>query len=331
MIKYVAQRLIMMVGILFGVLTITFILSRVLPGSPEALMLGARPNAEQMAAARVKLGLDQPIYVQYVRFLGDTVRGDFGKSLRTGQPVLTEIHNRVGVTLEMTTLAIIIVVLAGIPIGVLSAVHKNSWIDNIARAGAVGGVALPAFMVAMILQIVFYGGLDWLPLQGRIHSEILLDVPFPQVSGLFLVDTVLAGEWRAFQSALSHLILPTLTLAIVTLASVTRITRNMMVEVLSEDYIRTAFAYGLPRRSIYYRHALKATLIPMLTVIGLTYGYLLGGAVIVEFIFDWPGLGGFMVFSILQNDFPTVLGTTLENGGDKLVHGSGGISQPRAE
>ncbi len=311
MIKYIAHRLILMVGILFGVLTITFFLSRILPASPTNLILGDRPTAEQIQLAEEELGLNKPIYIQYGLYLGQVIRGNFGTSLRTNLPVLTEVRNRIGATLELTTLAIFIVVLVGIPLGVLSAVRQNSWIDNIVRAGAVGGVAIPAFILAMVLQIIFYGKLGWLPIQGRLHSEILLDVPFPRTTGFFLIDTLMAGEWVAFKSAVLHLILPTLTLSIVTLASVTRITRNMMVEVLSEEYIRTALAYGVPRYSIYFRHALKATLIPMMTVIGLTYGYLLGSAVVVEFVFDWPGLGGFLVFSIIQNDFPAVLGTTL--------------------
>ena len=301
----------MMVGILFGVLTIAFVLGRVLPNSPATLMLGDRPTAEQVARAEEELGLNKPILVQYALYMGQIIQGNFGESLRTHQPVLVEIRNRMGATIELTTLAIIIVVLVGVPLGVLSAVRQNSWADNLIRAGAVGGVAIPAFILAMVLQIIFYGGLNWFPIQGRIDSNILLDVPFAQVTGLFLIDTLLAGEWGAFKSALSHIFLPTLTLSIVTLATVTRITRNMMVEVLGEEFIRTAFAYGIPSRRIYFYYALKATLIPMLTVIGLTYGYLLGGAVVVEFVFDWPGLGGFLVFSIVQNDFPAVLGTTL--------------------
>jgi peptide/nickel transport system permease protein len=300
-----------MIGILLGVLTITFFLSRVLPSSPANLILGDRPTAEQVAMAEEELGLNKPLTVQFALYLGQIARGNFGNSLRTNRPVLFEIRNRMGATVELTTLAIIVVVLVGIPIGVLSAVHQNSWLDNLARAGAVAGVAMPAFMLAMILQIIFYGQLSWLPIQGRIDSIILLDVPFEKITGLFLVDTLLAGEWAAFKSVAAHLVLPVLTLSIVTLATVTRITRNMMVEVLGEEFIRTAYAYGVPRRSIYFRHALKATLIPLLTVIGLTYGYLLGGAVVVEFVFDWPGLGGFLVFSIVQNDFPAVLGTTL--------------------
>lgn len=300
-----------MVGILLGVLTITFLLSRVLPGSPAELLAGSRPTAEGIAKAREELGLDDPLIVQYARFLGDLVRGEFGVSLRTGQPVLEELSKRIGATVELTTLAIFLVVLIGVPLGVVSAVRRNTLLDNVTRAGAVAGVAIPAFMLAMILQMVFYGTLGWFPIQGRIGSEILIDSPFPRITGFYLIDTLLAGRREAFLSAVSHIVLPVLTLTIVTLASVTRITRNMMVEVLTEDYMQTVFAYGLPKRVIYYRYALKATLIPMLTVIGLTYGYLLGAAVVVEFIFDWPGLGGFLVFSIVQNDFPAVLGTTV--------------------
>jgi len=311
MIKYVVHRLILMIGILFGVLTITFFLSRVLPSSPANLILGDRPTAEQIAMAEEELGLNKPLLVQYALYMGEIFRGNFGNSLRTHKPVLVEIHDRMGATIELTSLAIVIVVLVGIPLGVLSAVRQNSWIDNLVRAGIVGGVAMPAFILAMVLQIIFYGRLNWLPIQGRLDSIMLLDVPFAQVTGFFLIDTLLAGEWGAFKNAVSHIILPTLTLSIVTLASVARITRNVMVEVLREEFIHTFFAYGVRRRIIYYRYALKATLIPMLTVIGLTYGYLLGGTVVVEFVFDWPGLGGFLVFSIVQNDFPAVLGTTL--------------------
>ena len=244
MLKYVAQRLIMMVGILIGVLTIAFVLGRVLPNSPTTLILGDRPTAEQVARAEEELGLNKPLLVQYGLYMGQIAQGNFGDSLRTHQPVLVEIRNRMGATIELTTLAIIIVVLVGVPLGVLSAVRRNSWIDNLVRAGAVGGVAIPAFILAMVLQIIFYGELKWFPIQGRIDSSILLDDPFPQVTGLFLIDTLLAGEWQAFKSALHHLVLPTLTLSIVTLATVTRITRNMMVEVLGEEFIRTAFAYA---------------------------------------------------------------------------------------
>ena len=311
MARYAVQRLLLMTGILLGVLTITFILSRVLPGSPVELMLGHRPTPELIEAANKELGLDQPLIIQYFTYVGEVVQGDFGKSLRTGRPVLEEVGKRIGATLELTTLAIIFVVLIGVPLGVISAVRQNSFLDNSLRAGTIAGMAFPAFMLAMLLQMLFYGELGWLPLQGRLDSEVLLDSTFPRLTGFFLFDTLVAGDWRALSSALQLIALPTLTLVIITLATVTRITRNMMVEVLGEEYIRTASAYGLPDRRIHYGYALRATLIPLLTVVGLTYGYMFGGAVVVEFVFDWPGLGGFMVFSISQNDFPAVMGTTL--------------------
>jgi peptide/nickel transport system permease protein len=311
MLKYAAQRLAMMVGILTGVLTITFALSRVLPGSPIVLMLGHKPTPEQIEEARIALGLDQPIVIQFWNYLSDAVQGDFGISLMSGRPVLEEVALRFGATFELTTLAVIVVVLVGIPLGIVSAVRQNSPVDHLSRTASIAGVALPFFMTGMILQMIFHGGLGWLPLQGRIGAEMLLDHPFDRVTGLYLMDTLIAGEGGAFFSALAHIALPLLTLVIASLAVVTRITRSMMIEVLGEDYIRTARAYGYSSFTIHYRHALKATLIPMLTVVGLTYGYLLGSAVVVEFVFDWPGLGGYVVGAISRNDFPAVMGVTL--------------------
>lgn len=300
-----------MAGILIGVLVITFALSRVLPGSPVELMLGHKPTPEQIEEARKSLGLDQPMVVQFWNYVADAVRGDFGVSLMTGRPVLEEVSSRLGATFELTTLAVIVVVLIGIPLGIVSAVRQNSPIDHLSRTASIAGVALPLFMTGMILQMFFHGGLGWLPLQGRIGAEILLDHPFSTVSGLYLVDTLLAADMTSFLSALVHITLPLLTLVIASLAVITRITRSMMIEVLGEDYIRTARAYGHAPAAVHYKYALKATLIPMLTVVGLTYGYLLGGSVVVEFVFDWPGLGSYVVGAISRNDFPAVMGVTL--------------------
>lgn len=311
MTRYVAQRLALMAGILLGVLVVTFVLSRVLPGSPVAMMLGHRPTPEQIAQARADLGLDRPIHEQFAFYVGDVLQGDFGVSLRTGQPVLTDVVERMTATFELTTLAVLLVVVVGIPLGVLSAVRQNSVLDHAARGFSVAGMALPLFLIAMLLQMAFYGELRWFPLQGRMNSEVLLDYPFDRVTGLYLVDTALAGQWVAFRSAVHHLVLPVTALAIASLAVVTRITRNTMIEALAQDFIRTATAYGLPRGAIYFRYALKATLIPMLTVIGLTYGFMLGGSIVIEYVFDWPGLGGYVVGAILKNDFPAVMGVTL--------------------
>jgi peptide/nickel transport system permease protein len=311
MARYVIQRLVMMVGTLFGVLALTFVLSRVLPGSPVEMMLGHRPTPEQIAAARETLGLDRPLYEQFGIYLENAVRGDLGTSLRTRQPVIHDIVDRIGATFELVTLAVLLVVVAGVPLGVTSAVRQNRPVDHAARTFSIAGAALPAFLTGMLLQMLFYGQLGWLPLQGRIGSEVLLDLPFPRVTGLYLVDTLLAGDVHAFTSAATHLVLPVLTLALASLAVVARIARNTMVEVLQEDFVRTAHAYGIPARRIHYRYALKATLIPMLTVVGLTYGYLLGGSVVVEYVFDWPGLGGYVVGAIINNDFPAVMGVTV--------------------
>jgi peptide/nickel transport system permease protein len=309
--RYVLKRMLMIVVILVGVLTVTFILSRVLPGSPVEMMLGHKPTVEQVEAAKRELGLDRPIHEQYVMYIFAVSKGDLGISLATKRPVTEDLFRRMTATFELTTLAVVLVVLVGVPIGVLSAVKQNTPVDHAARTLSMTGVALPVFLIGLLLQMLFYGNLDLFPLQGRINGEILLDYPFPAITGLYLIDTLLAGQWVAFKSALAHIALPTATLTLVSLAVVTRITRNTMVEAISEDYIRTAFAYGLPRQTIYFRYALKATMIPMMTIIGLTYGFMLGNSVITEFVFDWPGLGGYAVSAITTNDFPAIMGVTL--------------------
>lgn len=311
MLAYIMRRLLMMVGILIGVVAVTFVLSRILPGSPIELMLGHRPTPEQIEAARSSLGLDLPMYQQFYNYLVAALHGDFGTRLRTGQPVLMEIGERMAATFELTTLAVIIVIIVGIPLGVLSAVKQNSMIDHAGRSISIAGVALPVFLIGMMLQMLFYGQFGWFPLEGRINSEVMLDYPFQNTTGLYLLDSFLSGQWIALFSSLQHLVLPVLTLAIASLAVVTRITRNTMIEVLGEDYIKTALAYGIPLRKIHYRFALKATMIPMLTVIGLTYGFMLGGSVVVEYVFDWPGLGSYVVGAITRNDFPAVMGVTM--------------------
>lgn len=309
--RYILQRLILLFGTLIGVLTVTFFLTRILPGSPEAMILGQRATAEQIATVRRELGLDQPLIVQFGHFLGEIVQGDFGTSFLTSRPVLTDIGERLMATVELTTFAMLAILIIGIPIGVLSAVKQNQPIDHVVRSLSVMGVALPSFMLGMMLQMLFYGVLRWLPLQGRMSSTALLDHPFPAVTGLFLVDTLLAGDWVAFRDAAAHIVLPLTTLTLALLPLIARTTRNLMVEVLSEEYVRTNFAYGLPRRQIYFRYALKATLIPLLTVIGLTYGYMLGGAIVAEYVFDWPGIGSYVVRAIIQSDYPAAIGVTL--------------------
>ena len=310
MLKTVAQRLLMMCLILIGVMTVTFFLSRVLPGSPVELMLGAKPTAEQIAQAEEELGLNKPLIEQYFIFLSDAVRGDFGTSLITGQAVTQDVFIRATATFELVTLALLLALAVGVPLGVKAAVKKEQLLDHSVRTASVAAVAIPVFFLGLLLQVIFAGKLSLLPLQGRIDSGVLLDHPFPRITGFYLFDTLIAGEWGAFASAIRHLLLPVLTLSLASMATIIRVTRSMMIEALQEDYIRSVRAYGVPQKDIHYLYALKATLIPLLTVVGLTYGFMLGGSFIVEYVFDWPGVGGYMVQALLNNDFTAVMGVT---------------------
>ncbi len=319
MSRYLAKRLGMLLAILFGVLTITFCLTRVLPSSPVEMMLGAKPTAEQIAEATVALGLDKPMWQQYFDYIALAAQGDLGTSLRTGRPVLQDIGSHMMATVELVTVAITLAVLVGVPIGVFAAVRKNTPLDQGARALSLTGLAIPSFFLAILLQMLFYGALGWFPLQGRIDAEVLLESSFTKVTGLYLVDTLLAGDWVAFKSALYHMALPVMTLSLATFAIFVRTTRNLMIEVLSQDYVRTGHAFGLPHRRIHFFYALKATLVPLLTVVGLTYGFMLGNSVIVESVFDWPGIGRYVVDAVITNDFPAVMGVTLVLSGSYLM------------
>ena len=239
------------------------------------------------------------------------MQGDLGKSLRTGRPVLAEIGQRLAASAELVTCSLLLSLLVGVPVGVWAAQARGRSVDHVARVVSVSLVAVPVFFLGILLQMLFYGAWGLLPLQGRIDSTLALDRPITAHTGFLLLDTALAGNWALFKSALAHLALPALTLAAATLAIMIRVTRNLMAEVLQTDYIRTARAYGLPRRTLLFRFALKATLVPLLTVVGLTYGFMLGGSVIVEVVFDWPGIGGYIVDAVVGNDFPAVVGVTL--------------------
>lgn len=311
MLRYALNRVLLLLLTLVGVLVITFIISRVLPGSPVEMMLGSRPTPEQIEAARIALGLDQPIWVQFLAYMRDVLSGDFGTSLRTGQSVISDIGARFAATAELVTVGFALALALGIPLGIHSAVKPNAISDHAARSVSVIGLALPVFFLGLLFQLIFHGQLGWLPLQGRIDGDLMLDTPFNTVTGFFLIDTLLAGNLAAFGSALAHLALPILTLAAATTASVMRVTRNNMIEVMSQDHIKTVIAYGLPTEKVHYRYALRAALVPLLTVFGLIYGYMLGGSVIVEYVFDWPGIGGYAVNSVITNDFPAVTGVTL--------------------
>jgi peptide/nickel transport system permease protein len=311
MTRLLVQRLVSMLAIVLGMVALVFMLGRTLPGSPAELMLGSKPTADQLARVRAELGLDQPLPLQFARYAAQLIRGDLGASLRTGQPVAAEIKRRLAASAELVTVSLALSVLLGVPLGIWAATRRGAVVDVAVRGSAVALVAVPVFFLGILLQMLFYGTLEWLPLQGRVDGMLVQDVEAAAVTGWLLIDAALAGRHDLFESAAAHLVLPVLTLTAASLASIIRTTRNLMVEVLQADYIRTARAFGIARHHILYRLALKATLVPLLTVIGLTYGLMLGGGVVVEVVFDWPGIGGYIVESVVGNDFPAVVGVTL--------------------
>ena len=311
MTKYIGKRLAFTLLVLFGVCTITFFVARVIPGDPAAMWAGSKPTQEQLDAARRELGLDRPLLVQYLNYMANLLKGDLGVSIRTKQPVWEEVARRYGATFELVSVSILVALIIGIPLGVISAVRKDKPIDHASRVFSISGVAMPVFWLAMILQMTLHGRLGWFPLQGRVASEILIDHPITSITGFYLIDSLATGNWPAFLSTIRHLVLPVLTMSFASLAIVTRITRSSMLEVMREDYIQTATAYGVSSRTILYRYALKNALIPTITIIGLAYGLMLGGSVLVESIFDWPGLGSYIVLSVTRNDFPGIVGSTL--------------------
>ena len=303
--QILCKRLPWLILVMLGVSVITFIVSHLIPGDPARLIAGDRATEEIVTGIRQKLGLDLPLYEQYWVYLKGLLHADLGTSIRTGRPVVDDLLAFFPATLELAIVALIFSMLLGIPLGVLSAVYKNSWIDQLARTLAVTGISMPAFWLGLGLLIIFYGHLSWFPSGGRIDS--LLGDP-PTVTGFFLIDSLIAGDWDLFASAVEHLVLPAFTLSFVHLGVVARQIRSSMLEQLSEDYVRTAQAYGLGRWKIILGHALPNALIPSVTVLGLAMGDLLYGAVLTETVFAWPGMGLYVVESIQALDFPAVMG-----------------------
>jgi peptide/nickel transport system permease protein len=304
-LSVVRRRLASLVWVVIGVSLITFAISHLVPGDPARLVAGDRATPEIVAHIRAQLGLDLPLPQQYLRYMGQLLQGDLGTSIRTHRPVLQDIAAFFPATLELALVALLLATLLGIPLGVLSAVYRNRFIDHVARTLAVTGISTPAFWLGLGLIVVFYGKLGWLPGGGRIDQGLS---PPPGITGLYLIDAALAGDWTVWRSALQHMILPALTLGFVHLGVVARQVRSSMLEQLGEDYVRTARAYGLNPWTVVARHALPNALIPSVTVLGLALGDLLYGAVLTETVFGWPGMGAYVVDSIQALDFPAVMG-----------------------
>lgn len=308
MLWFVAKRLVLLVVMLLGLLLITFTISHVAPGDPASLAAGPDATLEMRERIRQEFGLDQPLYVQLYRYVAGILEGDLGRSVRTNRLVLDDLLRYFAATFELVTFSILIAVLIGIPIGVLSAVFQNSWIDHTARILSVSGVAIPMFWLGLMAQLFIALQLGWLPLGGRLG--ILAQPPEP-ITHLYLVDSALRGEWGTFRDALSHIILPAVALCFPALASIIRVNRADMIEALSMDYIVNARAQGIGRLRIVGAYALKNAMLPTLAMIGLRYGWMLGGTVLIESVFDWPGIGLYAVQSAIAQDFQPIMGVTL--------------------
>ncbi|MFT8929759.1 MAG: ABC transporter permease [Sporolactobacillus sp.] len=307
MLKIILNRLEFLILVLFGVTLITFLLSHVIPGDPASLMAGQHASAATVQKIRQQLGLNEPIWLQYVDYIKQLLHGDFGTSIRTQNPVLSDLETYFPATLELIILSFLIAIAAGIPLGILSAVKKGSIWDQMTRLFSIGGVSIPVFFSGLIAILIFYGYLNWLPSGGRISSTI--NTP-THITGFYILDSLLSGDSVAFKSSLAHIILPALVLSYAQLAIITRQVRASMLEVMSQDYIRTAIANGIHGWFLLVSYALRNAMVPTITVIGTSFGSLLGGAVVTETVFGWPGMGKYVVDSIAYLDFPAIMGFT---------------------
>jgi len=305
--QIILKRLSMLVLVLMGVTMLTFFLSHVIPGDPARMMVGQRATEETLQEVRRQLGLDQPVWVQYFTYIQGLFAGDLGTSIRTQQPVSDDLLTFFPATLELALLAFVIAILFGVPIGILSAVKKDTMWDHAGRLFSIAGVSTPVFWSGLIGILIFYKFLGWLPSSGRLDLSV---TPPLKLTGLYLLDSLLTLNWAAFKNSLLHLLLPAFTLAFAQLAIVTRQVRASMLEVLGQEYIRTALANGISGPVLLFRYALRNALIPTITVVGLSFGSLLGGAVVTETIFSWPGMGKYVVDSIAFLDFPAIMGFT---------------------
>jgi peptide/nickel transport system permease protein len=298
----------MVVPVLLGILLLTFFLSRVIPADPARLIAGPRASAEGVEKVRRAYGLDQPLWKQFLSYMIRLLRLDFGESFTSRRPVAQDLAEFLPATAELALAALALAVVGGIAVGVVSAVWQNSLADQAGRLFAITGLSMPAFWLALLGQLLLYQRLGWLPFGGRMDSDV--PVP-PRLTGFLVLDSLLSGRWETLLDALHHLVLPAFVLGLEPLAVLARIMRTSMLEVMREQYIVTARAKGLHERTVILRHALRNALVPVVTMIGLQIGYMLGGAVLVESVFAWPGIGRYSARAIVSADYNAVMGVTV--------------------
>ena len=310
MLPYILRRLAAVALLMVGISLVTFTLVRMVPGDPVALYYGGMPvSADVEAALRRQWGLDQPLPVQYLRYLGGVLQGNLGVSLASGRPIMDDLVRRFPATVELTLAGVLLALAIGLPLGVLAALHRNKLTDHLLRIVSLVSLGMPNFWLGLVLIYVFSFQLGLFPpAEGRLASTI---APPDRITGLYTVDSLLAGDLRAFRSALAQLMAPAITVALGLIAVVIRMLRAGMLEELGKDYVRTGRAKGLPQRSVFYKHALRNAIIPTITVVSIQIGYLLGGNVLVEAVFAWPGVGLYYINAINALDYNAVIGATL--------------------
>ncbi len=308
MVTYIVRRLLWLLFVVFGVMTLVFFISRVIPADPVAAMLGGHAPADVIEEMRAKWGLDKPIIEQYLAYVWQLLHGDFGVSMASGRHVLQDLVEYFPATFELATVGALISVVGGILLGVVSAVRRGKLADHVARIVALTGISMPVFWLALLMMLLFYFVLGWLPGGGRL--PYYMDPP-SRITGMILIDSLIARRLDMFTVALKHFVMPALTLSFFGIAAISRVTRASMLDVLGEDYIRTARSKGLVESRVVLRHALKNAMLPVVTIAGIVYGRLLEGGVIVETIFAWPGLGRYATNAFLALDFPAVVGSTM--------------------
>lgn len=302
----VVNRLAWFVPTLLGLLAVVFFISHVIPADPAAFVAGENANPETIAIIRERLGLDQPLHIQFWRYIVSIVQGDMGRSIYTGRPVAEDLLSRLPATLELTFVTIIVTALIGVPLGVLSALRRNSWLDHGLRVITIAGLAIASFWFAILLQLLFSMRLEWTPLHGRIEGW-----GPEQITGFYIIDALILRDHEVLLDALRHMILPVATLALPATATIVRFTRAGVLNALQSNYVLYETAMGYPRSLVVWKYVLRNALIGTVTQMGLIFGILLAGAVVVEAVFDWPGLGMFAVNSILNSDYNAVMGFTV--------------------
>lgn len=308
MIKLIVRRLITIVPVILGMTILTFTLSHVVPADPARLLAGPRASAEVVAKVRHDNGLDLPLWQQYVSYMSGLLRLDFGQSFSSFRPVSQDLADYFPATAELTLFALLFAIIFGIGVGIISAVWQDSWADQISRFLAVNGISMPVFWLGLLAQLLLYQRLGWFPYGGRVGDEAVLPAT---ITGFLTIDSLLAGNWKTLLDALQHLILPSLVLGLEPLAILARISRTALIEVMREPYIIAARAKGLQERLVIFKHAFRNALLPIVTMIGLLVGYMLGGSIMVETVFTWPGIGRYAARAISSADYNAVMGVTL--------------------